>query len=410
MENQNEQTKAAGRPGLLIALCWLVYATSYIGKLSYNANINQIGEAFSVSYGEAGLVSTFFFFTYGIGQVINGLLCKKYNIKYVIFTSLIVSSVMNLLVGTLEDFTYIKYLWLINGGSMSFLWTSLIRLLSETLDKKDLGKATVVMGTTVATGTLIVYGISALFAATVGFRWTFYFATAIMATVAIVWLIGFKPLTRGLSPEIEEDSRQKSGGRTKGLIWFFAVMAVFAVSNNFTKDGLTAWTPDILSAIYETPGWLSILLTLLLPVLAVAGTLVATKVNNKTNNFIATCTIFFAISGVLITLVAILINYNVMPLTVGCFALVSCFMAGVNNVITSMVPLQMRERVNSGRLAGILNGFCYLGSTFSSYGLGAIADGFDWVAVFYVLIGVCSFAFVIGVVAMLVQFKKNNKV
>ena len=112
----------------------------------------------------------------------------------------------------------------------------------------------------------------------------------------------------------------------------------------------------------------------------------------------------------MITLVAILINYNVMPLTVGCFALVSCFMAGVNNVITSMVPLQMRERVNSGRLAGILNGFCYLGSTFSSYGLGAIADGFDWVAVFYVLIGVCSFAFVIGVVAMLVKFKKNNKV
>ena len=60
---------------LLIALCWLVYACSYIGKLSYSANINQIGEAFGVTYADAGMVATFFFFAYGIGQVVNGVLC-----------------------------------------------------------------------------------------------------------------------------------------------------------------------------------------------------------------------------------------------------------------------------------------------------------------------------------------------
>ncbi len=79
----------------LIILCWLVYTSSYIGRLSYNANIVQIREYFNVSYSETGLVSTFFFFIYGFGQIVNGLLCKKYNVKYTIFTCLIISSLMN---------------------------------------------------------------------------------------------------------------------------------------------------------------------------------------------------------------------------------------------------------------------------------------------------------------------------
>lgn len=49
----------------------------------------------------------------------------------------------------------------------------------------------------------------------------------------------------------------------------------------------------------------------------------------------------------------------------------------------------MRGRVNSGLFAGILNGFCYLGSTISSYGLGVIAEHFSWIMVFWVLIAFC---------------------
>ena len=47
---------------LLIALCWIVYACSYIGKLGYNANIIQIENSFNVSHAESGTVSSFFFF------------------------------------------------------------------------------------------------------------------------------------------------------------------------------------------------------------------------------------------------------------------------------------------------------------------------------------------------------------
>ena len=75
----------------LIGLCWLVYSCSYLGKVNYAANINQVMEYFSVSHAEAGLVSTFMFFSYGIGQFLNGFFCKKYNVRLIIFASLMVS-------------------------------------------------------------------------------------------------------------------------------------------------------------------------------------------------------------------------------------------------------------------------------------------------------------------------------
>ena len=63
----------AKKENYLIILCWLVYTCSYIGRLSYNSNINQIGNEFNMTYSQTGLVTTFFFFSYGIGQVFNGM-------------------------------------------------------------------------------------------------------------------------------------------------------------------------------------------------------------------------------------------------------------------------------------------------------------------------------------------------
>ena len=72
----------------IIFLCWLVYTVSYLGKVNYSANITHIIKFYDISKAEAGLVPTFFFFAYGIGQVVNGLLCKKYNSRWTIFVSL----------------------------------------------------------------------------------------------------------------------------------------------------------------------------------------------------------------------------------------------------------------------------------------------------------------------------------
>ena len=417
----SREKKMAKASVWLIALCWLVYTCSYIGKLGYNANIIQIEQLFNVSHAEAGTVGTFFFFAYGAGQIINGIFCKKYNVKYVVFGGLILSGLMNVLLGVGVSFAAIKYLWIINGAALSVLWVSLIRFLSETLDKKYMAKAVVAMGTTVAIGTFLVYGMSALFVAFNNFKLVFYVAGILLPLIAFVWLISAPSLAgklkRGEMQEKAEESNDsqvqdpaKKPSVSRGLWMLLSIFAIYAIITNLIKDGLTTWVPIVLNELYELPGYMSILLTLLLPIGAVFGTAVAVEMNKKVKNFVSLCAIMFAASSLLVGLVIVLLAKNVVAITVLSFTLVSCLMAGVNNVITSMIPLYWREKINSGLVAGVLNGFCYVGSTISSYVLGYIADFSGWAAVFWLLLSLCIVATVIGLVQYVAEKSGSKKV
>jgi sugar phosphate permease len=65
--------------------------------------------------------------------------------------------------------------------------------------------------------------------------------------------------------------------------------------------------------------------------------------------------------------------------------------------------------MNAGLLAGIINGFCYVGSAVSTYGLGKISVDFGWNMVFYILLALCSLMAVICIVYIVLQKVKNKK-
>ena len=84
-------------------------------------------------------------------------------------------------------------------------------------------------------------------------------------------------------------------------------------------------------------------------------------------------------------------------LTLALLGVISCLAYAVNNVVTSMMPLEMRDRVNSGFLAGLMNSATYIGSTASAYGLGLIADGAGWNAVILAMLGASVFSAAVGI-------------
>ena len=406
MQQTQKTSKKLNKTTLLIALCWLVYTCSYLGKLGYNANIIQIESVFNVSHSTAGIVSTFFFFAYGIGQVVNGIFCKKYNLKIMVFIALIISGLMNLIVGFCNNFTLIKYCWLINGGVLAILYPSLVRALSENLDKKDLAKAVIAMGTTVATGTFLVYALSALFVAISSYVITFVLAGILLPLIAIIWFVSYPKLIQEkveVSQEIEQENKVKQPSKI-GVLWIsIIVLALFAIVDNFVKDGLTTWVPMILKETYYLPDYVSILLTIVLPILAIFGTSVAVFINKKVKDFVMLSTLLLLGSALFIGLVIVCLPTGLFAVTVISFGIVSCLMAGVNNVITSMAPLYWKDKVNAGLLAGVLNGFCYLGSTLSAYGLGAVADAGGWNVVFWLLFAILVVAVIIGLVSFVIK-------
>ena len=142
---------------------------------------------------------------------------------------------------------------------------------------------------------------------------------------------------------------------------------------------------------------LSILLTLALPLVSMFGSAFSVKAQKRLPDFVLLCGALFGGSAVVLLGITAGLKEGLLPLLFAGFALVCFLMATGNSVITSMFPMFMKGKMNSGMLAGVLNGFCYVGSTLSSYGLGALADHFGWEAVFTVLTTVCLGCLVLAV-------------
>lgn len=406
MRNQiNNKSQA----GFLIFLGWLVYTMSYLGKVNYSANITQIIDFYDVTKTEAGIVPTFFFFAYGIGQIVNGLLCKKYNIKWMIFISLFVSSSINLLIAVSSDFSIMKWLWLVNGFVLSILWPTIVRMLSESLPQVKLSTSSIVMGTTVAVGTLIVYGSSSVFAIFDNFKLSFYLAGVSVLVVAIIWIFCFDKAVKTAKQEKEQEkirtvpendgiSKQETDKKQRKILFAtIYILCFFAILVNLIKDGLMTWVPSILKENFSMSDSLSVLLTLFLPILAVFGNAFAYVIHKRIPDYINHCVAVFAVIAVLIGAIIGSLKLEIaVTMLIGLVA-VNFLASSLNSLVTSVFPLFMRGKVNSGLVAGVINGFCYVGSAISSYGLGVIADNFGWMSVFVLLVGLCLATIVLWV-------------
>ncbi len=379
-----------------IFICWLAYTCAYIGRLNFSASIVSVVSSLEVTKAEAGLVSSFFFFAYGIGQLVNGVLSKRYNAKFMIFASLAVSSVLNFLMPFSGDISVMKYIWLLNGAVQSILWCTLIKTLSEKVSDKKMPKAIVAMSTTVPVGTFIAYGLSALFVKLADWRFVFYFASVILLASAFVWLSMYGKNDKTVLPVTVKEKSAASKGKI--IIFALIITALAGVANGFVKDGVTTWVSSLLYEEFDVSQSFSIMLTLLLPLVATFSAAVVKKLHEKIKSHTVLNTLFFLASTVLCVGIILSLKLHSFVAIMVCFMGIASLMAMVNNVITSIFPLDNRKLLDAGFTAGFLNTFCYVGSTVTSYSLGSVAQTKGWNVTFIVMLLVCAAAAIISLI------------
>ena len=133
MTNEEESEQCAAKPApdkntqqpysrkcavLLLFLGWLAYTAGNVGRMNYAASMVAIIEETGAAKTAAGLVSSFFFFAYGAGQLVNGLLCHMYNSRLFIFGSLALAAVANFCMPFCPSVSAMKWLWLLNGMAL----------------------------------------------------------------------------------------------------------------------------------------------------------------------------------------------------------------------------------------------------------------------------------------------------
>ena len=419
MENRRGIKNA---PLKLTILCMAFYAVTYICRKSFDSNINEIMDFYSRSKPDVGLIGTFFFIAYAVGQVVHGLMCKYYRARPVVFTMGLIVAAMNLTMGLVpvNGFPFLKYIWLVNGFACASFWSLLILTLNQNLARKYKPMIVLVACFPVSTGTFLSYGMSALLSFLHEFRYSFYIGCGVMVLACAVWLIFSGRLIEVCREERlaldGEDAPQsasdagtgkKKSGWTKSFIILFSFLAFFAIANNLIRDGVNTWTPSILKETYGMENWVSVMLSVLVPLMSVFGGLISIRLMKKVSSCVSGSGILFAVCGILFVILLACFGTNIWIITLLCLIGASLIMCSVNNIITSIFPIGCEE-VNAGTVAGIIDGFCYVGSAISSYCMGALSENTgSWTAVFLLYTAVCFLCAALAVVFGV--WKKNKK-
>ncbi|MBQ7642852.1 MAG: MFS transporter [Clostridia bacterium] len=382
-----------------IFVCWLVYIIAQLGRYSVNANTTLLMDKYGIDHAEVSLPATMFFFSYGAGQIIVGLICGKYNKRIILSLALILSAVVNLLIFFGIDFRYVKYLWFLNGFAQANLWPSLLLALSQNVEYKRMPMVAIVMATASVGGRFLAYGVSAAFSVNKSlFEFTFLTGALALLGTMVVWyiasgkMVSYAPeKTRKAEEPTRKDKKRKLDKKT---IIMLLVFGEFSFAAYGVSGGLQQWVPSILKEIYNLEDWLAIFTSVALPLFMLSAAFIADKMYKMTKSFVLNSMLMFVVcvGGITVTLTSLALGASWVAI-IALFVMICISMSVVSNQTTVQAPLILKGKLNAGFLAGIFNGCCYFGSAVSSYGLGKIADltgGWDAVFIAFALLAAMS--------------------
>ena len=145
---------------LVVAALWLVYAASYFIRTCYAASIASIVGEGIYDKGEVGLIGTAFFICYGVGQLISGLIGDKVNPFAMIIFGSMAGAISCFSMAFADNLALLLIIWALNGFFQSMLWSPILRIFSQTIDKSLQKKAILNISLSLPIGTICAYLIS----------------------------------------------------------------------------------------------------------------------------------------------------------------------------------------------------------------------------------------------------------
>jgi sugar phosphate permease len=91
---------------------------------------------------QLGVLSSVFFWTYGVGQLMNGRLSEMFGVNRFIVSAVLLSAFANIVIGFQSSLIVITILWAFNGYFQSMAWAPGMALLSRWWPANKRGFAT----------------------------------------------------------------------------------------------------------------------------------------------------------------------------------------------------------------------------------------------------------------------------
>lgn len=383
MRKDKKKTSAA----LFIALCTLVYFTSYITRKVYASTMIEIIRDLAFSNEGAGLVNTALFVTYGVGQIVSGVLGDRIAPHKLIFVGIVTSSVCNLLMPFCPAVGAMTALWAVNGFCQALFWPPLVRMMAEHLTGEDYNRACVTVSVGSSLATVCIYLTSSLFIALSGWRLNFYVAGAFGLAVSLVWIVltarmdKAEQAARAAAVEAETETPVAEKLPFGKLVLLSGLIPICAciILQGMLRDGLDSWMPTLIADTFDLSSALSTLSGVVMPLFAMLAFKIADLLEKAVRHEMKTTALLFAIAAVLAVALYFLYDCNVFLSVLLIASLTGC-MHGINLILITWVPRYFARYGRIATFSGILNAFTYIGSALAMYGFGALSDKLSWQA------------------------------
>lgn len=400
----------------LFLISWLTYFVSYIGRLNYAASMIQIGHSENYGTSMLGTIVTALFISYGVGQLISGVLGDHFPPRLLVFIGLIGCGICNLFVFLSSNYWHLVVSWLLNGLSLSLIWSPMLKLFSKYMPKDYLHKCCFDIQTSVALGTFFTYLACSIMVAMFHWKIIFLCSAFLVFMMAIIWFVAIKQVesfatkygesdlppaeTDPLAPPIQNSSL-KSLFITSGLITILVAVLIMG----FLKDGIMTWVPGYITDNFQVNTYFSIFLSAFLPLVNLSGIYIVKYINSKNGNDDLKTTILFYLISMLSLILLIFLGKYSMYLSILFFSIVTSCMLGINTILVSVLPTYFAKYDKISTISGITNSITYLGSALCGYGLGSLAESYGWNITSMVLVGIC----LLGIIACFIARPRWKK-
>lgn len=360
---------------MLILLFACTYMVSYLTRINYGTIISSMVAETGFPKDSLSMALTGSFITYGIGQIVSGILGDKFNPKGLVSLGLLVTVIMNILLPFCGDPWLMCAVWCFNGFAQSFMWPPMVRIMSANLSPDEYQKATVRVSWGSSVGTILLYLCAPMVLSVLSWKWVFWICAACGIVMLLVWLKA-APDTAMMQVDKQRVKRKKS---FEGVFSPLMLTVMVAIAlQGMLRDGVTTWMPSYIAETYHLDSGVSILSGVLLPLFSIFSFQAASHMyGGKLKSPVTCATIIFG-AGAVAAFGLFLLNGTSAISSVLLSALLTGCMHGVNLMLICMIPPYFQKEGNVSAVSGILNFCTYIGSAISTYGIALLSEMIGW--------------------------------
>ena len=381
----------------------LVYCLLYSGRLNLSSAIPLMVKEMGWTTAQLGVLSSVFFWTYGVGQLMNGRLSEMFGVNRFIVSAVLLSAFANIVIGFQSSLIVITILWAFNGYFQSMAWAPGMALLSRWWPANKRGFATGMangfsgFGQAIA---MIMVVIAHKISPNLGWRSAFFLPVIVAAIVAIIYWrltkdspesLGLQPFTDDAALTQSENEIQASMGNHGQLYpyiyllksWKYDVWLVIIALQSIVRYGLLTWIPLYFTKMLHFDVSSGLIQSLVLPIGMGFGALFVPMLADRylASNRLPAVIMCVLVGGV----VALIFPFTRNELLISILLFVAGFFVYAINGLTWAPAMEAGGRQYAATASGMMDFVAYIGASVQAIIFGFTLDGNNWELLFLII-------------------------